>query len=607
MPRKRRTETGTNSRLRLPLPSVVDVTGRRCVCLKIPDQPEHIQAFWGFLWGITRWHTWTLDGTHKAKEVADVYRQIWFDGHNRFWEGDCCGETDDCEPTCRDYPAHSGIIQYKPSDPFLTPNYIPPGYSHHPFSVGQSDFLPGSMDGDVTFSYKNFFENFLDFALWAVENFPTWVWDGLTDLADWLDNTETNLFPRFKVRFTGSGQVDLHLLKVPAGGLAYITLDGNPQGRFVPLTTFSLIEIESWLSGLATIGLGSMAGTFVMPEIIQMEVEGEGEHYIDVTFIPKLEVSFPELVGLGWGGGLRKVELCGVKPIIPTPPTRENTEENCIEWLNPVTREWECIAEIVEDTEMPPTSPINVSDDCGDCGDCDDCQDCDDCEECGDWDDCDDCSEGGSGTVPVITYELNPEANAFRWFIDGQPGEWIPIPTGAQGEPGADGEPGPQGEQGPQGPIGGTPDYDWLHTFDLTASNHGFTVDSGSATWTAGVGWTGNNFGSSPNIRKILTLRKDLSSARTITYLEWTVTQTFGVTANDANRLNQLRLRTGTTNLNLGEDNPGTGIHTWAGSIAGVDNLRPTIANSVFATGQNGGSVILVKLKVGGLGTDPFS
>lgn len=609
--------------------------GNLCRVIRLPANPNTWGVFSNALLELTKPYNWVKHGEMDPTDVARYFTAWLLEYHKSTFECDTplgCGDEENAT-TCQDYSPRNSLIRYRPYNPFIEPDKVVDPYPNPIWLRGENQWIPGAQAGDITFTFQAFIDNLLDAAIWVTENLAQWAWDGLSNFDEWLNSLTSNFFPRFNIRFTGKGTVDLHLLKVPLGGIAYITVDGNPIGKFVPLTTFTPVEEESWLNGLSAIGLGAITGSLIQVEIVQIPIETEGDHYIDVTFIPKIEISLPD-VAIGWGGGLRKIEMCGVKPIFDTPPTRENTEENCLEWLNPITSEWECIASLDPDMEVPPTrenteenclewlNPVTHEweciaslgtgngggcDDCGDCGDTEDCDGCDDCEECGDWDDCDDCSEGGSGTVPVITYELNPEATAFRWFIDGQPGEWIPIPTGAQGEPGADGEPGPQGEQGPQGPMGGTPDYDWLHTFDFTASNHGFTVDSGSATWTTGVGWTGNNFGSSPNIRKILSLTKALSSARTITYLEWTVTQTFGVTANDSNRLNQMRLRTGTTTLNNGEDAPGTGIHTWAGSIAGVDNLRPTVANSVFATGQNGGSVILVKLKVGGLGTDPFS
>lgn len=439
-PRKRQ-------KMYLPLPPVTDVVGRRCVCLYIPDEETHITSFWGFLFGITRWFTWERTGGRHAKEVADVWLQIWEEAHDRFNNDECCGDGD-CEPTCQDYPAHSGIIEYKPTDPFLTPDYIPPPYDKSPWMLGENQWIPGAEDGDVTFTFQTFIENPLDWLDWVTDNLPDWVLD---------PDSDKNLFPRFKIRFTGAGTVDLHLLKVPLGGLAYITLDGNPVGKFAPTTSFTPIELEGWLAFLGTLGLGAITGSLIAVDIIQVAVEGEGDHYIDVTFLPKVEIALPN-VAIGWGGGVRKVELCGVKPIVPTPPTRENTEENCIEWLNPTTREWECIATLSPEQEVPPANPFGASDcDCEDCDDWDDCYDCEDCDDCDDCGDCEDWDTEGTSTMPVITYELNSSETAFRWLIDGVPGEWIyppPGAPGAQGEPGADGAPGPQGEPGPAGSDG---------------------------------------------------------------------------------------------------------------------------------------------------------
>lgn len=88
-------------RQRLPLPTVINPAGRLCVTLEIPDHPDHIRDFWGFLWGITRWFAWELDDeTTKAKQVADVWLEVYQIAHQKFADG-VCGEP--CEE-CPEYP-----------------------------------------------------------------------------------------------------------------------------------------------------------------------------------------------------------------------------------------------------------------------------------------------------------------------------------------------------------------------------------------------------------------------------------------------------------------------------------------------------------------------
>lgn len=80
-------------KMRLPLPSVVDPPKRRCVTIEIPDQYEHFAAFWGWLWGLTRWYTWQTDPNKTGKELAAVYLEVYDKARERFALGEdsCVG------------------------------------------------------------------------------------------------------------------------------------------------------------------------------------------------------------------------------------------------------------------------------------------------------------------------------------------------------------------------------------------------------------------------------------------------------------------------------------------------------------------------------------
>lgn len=64
-----------------PLPSVVD-PDRVCVRLNIPNDPDHIAAFWGCLWLLTYWNQWHRDGAHTGTQVAAVWKDVWFEARN---------------------------------------------------------------------------------------------------------------------------------------------------------------------------------------------------------------------------------------------------------------------------------------------------------------------------------------------------------------------------------------------------------------------------------------------------------------------------------------------------------------------------------------------
>jgi len=74
---------------RLPIPSVINPPGRRCVTIEIPDDYEHFAAFWGHFLGMTKWYTWQTDDAKSGKELAEVYRVIWDDAREKFEQGSC--------------------------------------------------------------------------------------------------------------------------------------------------------------------------------------------------------------------------------------------------------------------------------------------------------------------------------------------------------------------------------------------------------------------------------------------------------------------------------------------------------------------------------------
>lgn len=62
------------------LPETVNPVARRCIQIDVPDDPAHIAAFRGALLALASAYNWSDDPTHKAREVALVWRDI-IDSH----------------------------------------------------------------------------------------------------------------------------------------------------------------------------------------------------------------------------------------------------------------------------------------------------------------------------------------------------------------------------------------------------------------------------------------------------------------------------------------------------------------------------------------------
>lgn len=162
------------------------------------------------------------------------------------------------EGDCVEYNTRSTIISFAPADPRIDPEFVPTGYEFPPFY-----FPPGSTD-----------------ILTTLERVPNPL--GAPEL------------PRFRVTFTGAGQIEVHLLSVLQGGIAIVTLDDNP-----------LSVIEANLEKDVT----SVPPALTSEIIVEMKVEGAGAHHVDVTFLPRLDDS---AIPLKYGGGLRSIVLCGM-------------------------------------------------------------------------------------------------------------------------------------------------------------------------------------------------------------------------------------------------------------------------------------------------------
>lgn len=58
------------------LPETVDPPTRKCIEIQVPDDPAHIAAFRGALLALASAYNWADDTTHKARDVALVWREI---------------------------------------------------------------------------------------------------------------------------------------------------------------------------------------------------------------------------------------------------------------------------------------------------------------------------------------------------------------------------------------------------------------------------------------------------------------------------------------------------------------------------------------------------
>lgn len=257
-------------------PDTIPAT-KLCRRILIPNDLYLVAAVSGALTELTKPYNWQTFGAVSAEAAAAAM----FTAVDDFLHSDPCDEGTPDEGECTEYTPDAPFIQYAPNDPFQTPDLVPPGYIIPPFYNNPLIPLPGVLPGDAMVNFAS---------LPITQNLPELLETGL---------------PRIRVNFEGTGQVELELVRVPQGGQVMITHDDNPlTARIVDLNALDISGLETIFDIFNIVFQGSVNSV----EVVEVLFDTPGDHVIDITFLPTVN----EDVILGFGGGLRRVSLCGV-------------------------------------------------------------------------------------------------------------------------------------------------------------------------------------------------------------------------------------------------------------------------------------------------------
>lgn len=263
------------------LPNSIEGHPLICVTMLIPDVLEYRAAFRGAVQELGKWWNWERSGEpndRRATQAAAYWRRLIYD-HYKI--GDCSNNLPDCYRIPLDDPR----IEWLPNDPFRTPNLIPDGYIFPPWYIAPQVNVIGASAGDVCTDMSR-----------------------ITAIFGWHLQYSV---PRFRLSLAGSGVVRLHFVNVLQGGLASIQVDAD---------LLQLQFLDLWKDV-----------TSIPPEtsqviVIELVLNADVEHIIDVQMLPRVDDSiFP----LGFGGGIRRIEVCGFGNKCPGCPDCPGSEDDC--------------------------------------------------------------------------------------------------------------------------------------------------------------------------------------------------------------------------------------------------------------------------------------
>lgn len=213
-----------------------------------------------------------------AQQQVTLFTNALFTG-----EPSCADDpvTPDCDDGCTNYLPNSGFLTYAPNNPFAPPlDPPPPGYLINPWYSNPLIFPPGAQATDAIVNQAS------------------------VAFTDWPNIIGLSGFPRARFFFTGSGEVEIELLNVVQGGFCLITVDDNPAtSQFVNTSLADIPDLNTIWEIIGTV----FEAVYSYTQTVEIEVVGDGEHHIDITFLPRLDIE--DL--LGFGGGIRRVSLCG--------------------------------------------------------------------------------------------------------------------------------------------------------------------------------------------------------------------------------------------------------------------------------------------------------
>lgn len=282
------------------LPAVLIPDGEICVNVQIPNHPDYVKLFLRAVRMLETNRLYQRDEGLSAKIVTQQWRDRTITPLiESLAMGNGCPE-DMKQFACNSYPAFASFIKYFPDNPYIDGEDVPEGY------LLPAWWIWGSLETILPDYIDDIFNGLLeDFTGYKPKDALTWLGSIPISLS-WEDFFDIGgIFPRIEIEVTGIGQAKIEFLSFPAGGRVIVELDQMPNiidildgGFFDPNS--SVIDTDR--------DIVSFPPEENVINIIPVDVETDGDHTIYCIFLPLINDS---VLPIGFGGGIRSVELCG--------------------------------------------------------------------------------------------------------------------------------------------------------------------------------------------------------------------------------------------------------------------------------------------------------
>lgn len=274
-----------------------------------PQQIEAIMEIFPHISWDTRWiNADSHSRDERLKFAAELMYQLMHPVD--------CGAIEG-ENYCIEYPPHSDRIEWYPVSPYNDQENRPTFFSTPVWFVVNLGFWDNFV-GDIL----AFLADKLGIINLLQETTGLANGDVFTCLFSLAQIEDLHLIidpPGFNVDVPAGSTVELHFVNVPLGGMAYVSLDtdvfeGNIFWDIVQLLDTLLDPNDSVID--LNLDLVSFPPEFTAGATIhEIEVPNDGmSHKIYVRFLPVLDDA---LTFVRFGGGLRKVVICGEDAIMP--------------------------------------------------------------------------------------------------------------------------------------------------------------------------------------------------------------------------------------------------------------------------------------------------